>query len=79
MALSETPKSLAIWEVGFSQINFASASEGGQTILAARGGGGFRLDTIDVFEGSGLRRRSRGGGVGGKNVLAGSDSMGGFL
>ena len=69
MALSETPRSLATWDVGFSQISFPSASADGQTILAGRGGGGFRLGTINVFEGSGLGRRGRGGRGGCENVL----------
>ena len=79
IALSETPRSLAIRDVGFSQINFSSASADGQTILARRGGGGFRLDTIGAFNGTGLGRRGRGGRVGGKNVLADPDSTGRFL
>ncbi len=51
----------------------------GQTILARRGGGGFGLDIVGAFNGSGLGRRGRNGGVDGKNVLAGSDSTGRFL
>ena len=68
---------MAIWDVGFSQSNFSSTSADGQEIFAGRGGGGFRLVAIGACGGSGLGRR--GGGVGGKNVLAGSDSAGRFL
>jgi len=79
MALSEIPRSLAIWDVGFSQSNFSSVAAEGQTILGGRGRGAFRLGTIDAFEGSGLGWCGRSGGVSCENVLADSDSTGRFL
>jgi hypothetical protein len=79
MALSEIPRSLAIWEVGFSQSNFSSVAAEGQTIFAGRGGEGFRLDIIDAFEGSSLGRGACGRADTCENVLAGSDSVGRFL
>lgn len=79
MALSETPRSLAIWDVGFSHNSFSNTSADGQVILGGRGAGAFRLAIIGAFAGSGVGRLGRGGGVECQNVLAGSDSTGRFL